>query len=128
MFLLRALARALPQATLAEADDGQQAVAMVRASWSGAMGPYTAICMDNEMPVMSGREATSTLRRMGYSGVIVGVTGSALAEDVAAFIQSGANSVVTKPVHVPTLLDEIMRHLGGGGGAAAVPPASLTTA
>lgn len=51
------------------------------------------------MPVMSGIEATSFLRSHGIDTVIVACTGNALAEDVSAFLNAGANAVLTKPIH-----------------------------
>ena len=53
---------------------------------------------------MDGYEAAKTLRRQGYSGLIVGVTANALEEDRAEFIAQGVDAVVTKPVDVQELL------------------------
>jgi CheY-like chemotaxis protein len=64
---------------------------------------YTVILMDNMMPVMTGREATRQLRAMGYNGIIVGVTGNVLIEDLEEFSQAGCNEVITKPLDPPEL-------------------------
>ena len=61
--------------------------------------------------VMDGYEATRELRRAGYTGVIIGVTGNALASDVAAFVKQGVDAVVIKPVDVTKLLDTIEAHI-----------------
>jgi response regulator of citrate/malate metabolism len=47
---------------------------------------------------MSGPDAASRLRKMGYRGVIIGVTGNAASEEIRYFVKSGANEVLIKPV------------------------------
>jgi CheY-like chemotaxis protein len=46
---------------------------------------------------MRGPEATKHIRALGYKGIIVGVTGNALPEDIKEFIDHGADMVLTKP-------------------------------
>lgn len=71
-----------------------------------------AVCMDASMPVLDGYEATRRLRgELGYDGVIVGVTGNALAEDQAAFMRAGADKVHLKPVDSRLLVADIRRLL-----------------
>lgn len=50
------------------------------------------------MPVLNGIEATRILRDRGYRLPIIACTGNALQEDVDAFLQAGANEVLTKPI------------------------------
>lgn len=59
--------------------------------------------MDSEMPVMNGLEATSSLRRLGYLGPIVGVTGNMMQDDVTRFISAGATEVIGKPLKLERL-------------------------
>ena len=66
--------------------------------------------MDSVMPVMNGLDATRAIRAAGCDALIVGVTGNALAEDIAAFVAAGANCVVTKPVSVAQLKDELAKY------------------
>ena len=81
-----------------EACDGAEAVDMVRQSISQS-APFDVILMDNQMPNMMGHEATKILRaELRYSGMILGVTGNALAEDIRSFISYGANTVILKPL------------------------------
>jgi len=48
---------------------------------------------------MHGPDAAAIMRKeLKYSGVIIGVTGNALPEDIAKFIAKGANTVLTKPL------------------------------
>ena len=47
---------------------------------------------------MDGLTATRELRQRGYHGVIIGVTGGGLPEDIAAFLDAGADDVLIKPI------------------------------
>jgi CheY-like chemotaxis protein len=64
---------------------------------------YALVVMDNMMPNMTGKEATMTLRKQGYHGLIVGLTGNILDEDLEEFRESGCDEVITKPLDVPEL-------------------------
>ena len=83
------------------------------------------VLLDGQMPVLDGHGAATALRAMGFTGAIVGVSGNALAEDVAAFVAAGADSVVVKPVRLAMLEAQLaavglaLGAGGGGGGAAA---------
>ena len=86
--------------TCEEAADGFCAVEKVKArmaSASGGASTYDAILMDFVMPNMDGPTATETIRGLGYSGPIFGVTGNALGSDVNYFISHGADAVLAKP-------------------------------
>ena len=93
-----------------EAEDGLEAVRMVtrrsesRTSEGIHVNSYDAILMDFMMPIMDGPTATEILRDMGYTGVIIGVTGNALPSDVEYFTVKGADKVLLKPVDVDVLL------------------------
>jgi len=45
-----------------------------------------------------GIEATQLLRTIGYSHLIVGVTGYVLVEDVTEYLSAGADLVLSKPL------------------------------
>ena len=64
---------------------------------------YALIMMDNMMPVMTGKEATEVLRKQNYRGLVVGLTGNVLDEDLEEFRESGCDEVITKPLDVPEL-------------------------
>ena len=96
-----------------EATNGQEAFDMVQATMRGGGGGsggegdgsyYDVITMDYQMPVMDGVEATKRIRQLGYIGVIIGVTGNALQEDVDTFLRNGANTVMTKPITMKQFL------------------------
>jgi CheY-like chemotaxis protein len=60
---------------------------------------FDVILMDNQMPVMTGVEATRIIReKHGFKGTILAVTGNALAENIREFEEAGANIVVLKPL------------------------------
>jgi CheY-like chemotaxis protein len=54
--------------------------------------------MDYEMPLLNGPEATKQLRTLGYKGIILGITGNVLSEDIECFKEHGADEVMSKPV------------------------------
>ena len=87
-----------------EAEDGQQAVDMVKEALASGVN-YDIITMDYQMPVMDGVTATKLIRKLGYKGQIIGVTGNALQGDIKAFISNGASIVLAKPLSITTLDD-----------------------
>lgn len=121
LMLRRMLQRLFKGCTVAEAEDGQEGVAAVGAA-EAAGAPFHVLLVDGYMPVCDGYDATRTLRQqMGYSGVIIGVTGNALDADRAAFMEAGADSVHVKPVSSSDLAAEIRRRTAGIRTAAAAP-------
>ena len=83
-----------------EASDGQLAIDMVRDKMSqgeGEKAEYDAILMDFVMPNVDGPTATKRIRDLGYTGLIFGVTGNALASDIAHFVGNGVDAVFAKP-------------------------------
>lgn len=85
-----------------EADDGKVAVQMVQAASDASM-PFDVVFMDNVMIFMHGPEAAQMMRAAGFTGLIIGVTGNVMVEDVKHYIQSGADYVLGKPVNVSDL-------------------------
>jgi CheY-like chemotaxis protein len=90
-----------------EAVDGENAVDQVRAAMETSRS-YAAILMDYQMPIMDGPTAIREIRRLGYRGPIIGVTGNALPCDRDVMVSAGANLVLTKPVD-PDMLEELLR-------------------
>ena len=91
-----------------EAEDGTDAVEKVRISMAGNAGSfYNVILMDYQMPKMNGPAAVKAIRSLGFKGVIIGVTGNVLTEDVETFLSHGADVVLPKPVDVEELLRTI---------------------
>jgi len=91
---------------IVEADNGLNAVDMVKASLaaSGSLAtnsctcqPFDLIIMDFIMPVMDGPTAIKEIRGLGYTGLILGLTGNVLDSDKNLMVKNGANFVLTKP-------------------------------
>ena len=53
--------------------------------------------IDNVMPNLTGELLSKILRGIGYTGIIIGITGNGLEEDKEKFVQNGADFVFTKP-------------------------------
>lgn len=78
--------------------DGLAAVEAVR------VGSYPIVLMDGQMPVMSGVEATRTIRGLDVAQpLILAVTASAFTGDRDAFLAAGADAFLTKPLRLSTL-------------------------
>jgi CheY-like chemotaxis protein len=66
------------------------------------------ILMDFIMPNLDGPSATEQLRqKIGYDGLIIGVTGNALSDEIDYFLRMGADRVLTKPINVDELREII---------------------
>ncbi|MCI0505603.1 MAG: ATP-binding protein [Gammaproteobacteria bacterium] len=74
------------------ADDGEQAVN------AALQNNYDLILMDMQMPVLSGAEATRTLRDAGYTGPIVVLTANTGQADRMECMDAGANDFLSKPI------------------------------
>ena len=96
--MMTQLVRNLGHAT-EEAADGAAAVSLIKESMADPSRHYDAILLDNQMPIMQGKDAARIIREeLGYKGLILGVTGNALDEDVKEFIDHGADQVILKPL------------------------------
>ena len=59
---------------------------------------YDMIMVDYQMPEMDGPTAIAEIRRLGFRGIILGLTGNAMKKDQEVMIEAGADSVLTKPL------------------------------
>lgn len=115
MLMRRLLTQHAPTATIHEAADGLAACALMAAA-KKAEAPLFArgiVCMDKEMPQCDGCVATQRIRSLGFTGLILGITGNALAEDVEAFLACGADVVLAKPLSFPMFMGHVRRFAGG---------------
>ena len=88
-----------------EADDGYTALDVVRTK-TAADRAIDFVLMDYVMIRMNGPEAAQKMRAdLGYCGVVIGITGNALPEDLDNFRDHGANVVLTKPLTNAKLMD-----------------------
>jgi len=75
-----------------QAEDGSQACARIAAGEQ-----FDCVLLDNQMPEMCGAEATRELRAMGFTGLIVGMTGDPIGcEERAKFEAAGLDACVDK--------------------------------
>ena len=68
---------------------------------------YDAILMNLIMPVMDGGEATKEIRKLGYSGPIIGMTAGILHDDMDIFMDAGTTLVLPKPLDLHELYNVI---------------------
>jgi len=66
---------------------------------------YDAVVIDCNMPKMTGPDAVLEMRRIGFRGPIVGVSGNEDEED--SFLRSGADCMLVKPVERGVLAEAI---------------------
>jgi|GEM_PF-6583072 len=89
--------------------DGSEAVKRIAAN-----EPYDVVLMDQQMPVMSGVEATEKIRAGAKNSAvpIIAVTANATLEDQQASIEAGMNAHVNKPIDPHQLFNTICDVLG----------------
>lgn len=69
------------------------------------------VLLDVNLPDMDGREACKIIRRNGYKGPVIMLTGQTSDSDTILGLDSGANDYVTKPFRFGVLLARIRAHL-----------------
>lgn len=89
----------------AQAGNAQGAVAHVRGDH------VDLILMDVGLPDMDGREAVKIMRRDGYRGPVIMLTGQDSDADTILGLEAGANDYVTKPVRFAVLLARVRAQL-----------------
>ena len=72
---------------------------------------YDLIFMDNQMPIMTGPEASKKIRELGYTLPIIGLTGNIMEDDINYFMEQGANKVLGKPTKKDKLNDILNKYL-----------------
>jgi len=82
------------------AEDGTDAVDIIKSSIDNN-APFDIIFMDSIMPKMGGIEATAKIRELGYTSLVIGVTGDITEEDEEKFVACGVNDVMLKPLLLP---------------------------
>lgn len=87
----------------------------VKAFQDSPPGTYDAILMDIQMPVMTGYEATRTIRELDRPDAktipIIAMTANAFAEDIQTSLESGMNAHVAKPIDLDVLCDTLYKLL-----------------
>ncbi len=94
-----------------QAADGAEVLSQIEEK---GLDYYDIIFMDSIMPVMSGPEAATKLRALGFSKLIIGVTGNAMDCDIKDYEDAGADMILTKPVRVD-MLDKVLSYARTNG-------------
>jgi signal transduction histidine kinase/CheY-like chemotaxis protein/HPt (histidine-containing phosphotransfer) domain-containing protein len=85
--------------------DGKEAVAALERE------AFDAVLMDEEMPNMTGVEATLAIRAKEKGGAkhqfIIGLTGNATAEDERRLLEAGMDAFLTKPIQMQKLFQTV---------------------
>jgi hypothetical protein len=78
-------------ATIATAQNGEEALALVRAQ------PFDLVFMDIQMPEMDGLEASVVLRQENFDGPIIAFSANAYKDDIHKSLAAGMNDHLSKP-------------------------------
>lgn len=98
---------------------------------------FDVVLMDEEMPHMSGLQATSAIRQReaasGKHQIIIGLSGHATEEDEIRFREAGMDAYIAKPVHMDRLYEVVElaaqnRPKSASAGAASRPAQSAPVA
>ena len=57
--------------------------------------------------MQTGTDASRYIRDFGFTRLIIGITGNALDDDVAAFLLAGADCVIAKPLRANSLGENV---------------------
>jgi two-component system chemotaxis response regulator CheY len=101
--LLRGILRSAGLQVVGEASDGERALGLYP-----KMNPHV-ICLDIDMPGMSGIEVLKKMRADGCNSIVLIVTGAATSENVRSAIAAGANGIIAKPFNTAKIIGEIER-------------------
>jgi signal transduction histidine kinase len=71
---------------------------------------YDVILLDDHMTDMNGSVAIQILRRSGYEGLVVGLTGSAMDDDLSKFCAAGVDYALPKPFVFDDFLHILQSH------------------
>ena len=101
--LLRGILRSAGLQVLAEASDGERALGIYQKTNA------SVICLDIDMPGMTGIEVLTKMREAGCKSIVLMITGAATGENVRAAISAGANGIIAKPFNTAKIVGEIER-------------------
>ncbi len=90
--------------------NGQLAVDCATAAMANGE-PFDLILMDMQMPILDGYEATTRLRKAGFTGPIVALTAHAMPEDRQRCLDAGCDDYVSKPIVPAQLVTLLASHL-----------------
>jgi len=86
--------------------DGRAALEVLLRSF-GDGPPIDVVFLDNQMPSLSGPEAVKAIRALPWDVYVVGCTGNALEEDQNEYLGAGADAIITKPVSLTAINEQL---------------------
>jgi len=101
--LLGSVLRAAGLRVLGEAADGARALQMFQ-----KLQPEI-VCLDIEMPEMSGLEVLTKIREGGTQPIVLMVTGATTGENVRSAIAGHADGIIAKPFNTAKVIGEMER-------------------
>ena len=75
------------------------------------LDPVDLVILDVNLPDMDGREACKIMRRNGFKGPVIMLTGQGSDSDMILGLDSGANDYVVKPFRFAVLLARVRSHM-----------------
>ncbi len=67
------------------------------------------VCLDIEMPGMTGLEALAKIREQDTDAIVLMITGAATGDNVRSAISARANGIIVKPFNTARILTELER-------------------
>ena len=99
------------QLSLFEEFEPQEADSATRGVQAARTGHIDLVLMDVGLPDMDGREAVKIMRKSGFSGPIIMLTGHDTDSDQILGLEAGANDYVAKPFKFALLLARVRAQL-----------------
>ncbi|WP_205737889.1 response regulator [Granulosicoccus antarcticus] len=97
-------------ATVCTAEDGIDALSLVRESMEAGSPLIDLVLLDMQMPRLDGYNTARQLRGMGFKAPIVALTADALQADMTICLTSGCDAYLSKPVNSRDLLTTIKHY------------------
>jgi signal transduction histidine kinase/CheY-like chemotaxis protein len=95
-FMVKMIQQNYSEYKIYEAIDGLDALIKM-INYNEAGKKFSMLLVDNVMPNLNGELLSKILRGMGYQGLIIGITGNGLQQDINQYIENGADYVFIKP-------------------------------
>jgi len=78
---------------------------------ANAQRGFDIVITDINMPKMNGYVLTQTLREIGYTGPIIGVTAATIGDESRKLLACGADAVLPKPLSMKKLKQTLFKLL-----------------